>query len=476
MARSDSTFDASQGDFSRRSARWTHTARVRERSTLLCRAVAIAVCAFAVWVARVQGPYHFDDWVTPVGDPASQSLSAFVEHLGRTLRPLSKLSFALEATLGWADQPAMRRVVSVLVHGLTSGLVFLLAARLGAGLWAAAAASVLFALHPIHAEAVWALAGRGAALGLLFVIAALLAHWRGRRWLAAGLLLAACLCRETSVFGALALGALELARRTGDTKTLLRRLEPVASVVLVVIAFVLQNARYRELIDYSLHGRPQAHSVAGQIEAVPLGLSLHFRLGALSIDHGERLAHSFGAPGFWLGVVTLLGFVALAAWACLRRRALVAVGAALVLAALIPTQTFVAKLDPLTERPFAAALAGVALLVAAGARAWFRHARFRRATVGAFVALALVLGHATLERGELYASDVALFRDAAEKSLVNARPHYNLALALLAEGRAGEAATALERARKIDPFDSEMRALAAQLKAGLASPDLHEAR
>jgi hypothetical protein len=444
---------------------------VRERSALLWRAVAIAVLTFVVWVARVEGPYHFDDWVTPGSDPASQSLTAFAEHLGRTLRPLSKLSFALEAALGWGAEPATRRIVSVVIHAISSGLLFLLAARLGAGLWAAASAAVLFAANPIHAEVVWALAGRGAAMALMFLLAALLAQVRGRRWLAAGLFILACLCRETSVLGAVPLVAVELAHRRGDTKALLRRLEPIVTVVFLVIAFVLSNARYRELIDYSVHGRPLGHSVTGQIEAVPLGLSLYFRPGALSIDHGERLAHSFAAPGFWLGVALLLACAGLMLWGCLRRRALVAVGAALVLAALVPTQTFVAKLDPLTERPFAAALAGVVLLGAAGARAWFRHARFGRAAIGATAVLALVLVHATLRRGELYASDVDLWRDAASKSLTNARPHYNLALALLEAGRPPEAAAALGRARTIDPFDSEMRALAARLESSLASAD-----
>lgn len=436
---------------------------------MLWRAGLIALLAFGVWVARISGPYHFDDWVTPVSDPASQSLSAFGENIGRTLRPLSKLSFAIEGSLGWGDEPAARRAVSVLIHAITSGLVFLLAARLCAGIWPAAVAAALFAVNAIHAESVWALAGRGAALGLMFLVAALLAQLRRRRWLAAGLFLAACLCRETSVLGALPLAALELSRRDGTSW--LRRLEPVATIVLLVIAFVVQNARYRELIDYSSRGRPFAWSVAGQVEAIPYGLGLYVRPGALSIDHGERLAHSFAAPLFWVGVVALLSLGGLLVWACLRKRGLVAVGAALVLAALLPTQTLVAKLDPLTERPFAAALAGVVLLVAVVARRAFRHARVRRIALGVAALLGLLALDATLARGTLYASDVALWRDAAGKSVTNARPHYNLALALLEEGRTEEARMALQRAREIDPFDSEMRALAARLEAGVGSAE-----
>jgi hypothetical protein len=436
-------------------------------AALVRRGALIGLLAFSVWIARIQGPYHFDDWITPVGDPASQSLSAFFEHLTRTLRPLSKLSFALESTLGWRDEPAVRRGVSVLIHAFTSGLLFVLAARLGAGLWAASAAAVLFAVNAIHAESVWALAGRGAAMGLSLLVAATIAQLRGRRWLAAGLFLSACLCRETCITGALPLVAIELARRRGQVLT---RLEPVATVVLLVIAFVAQNARYRELIDYSARGRPFGWSVAGQVEALPYGLSLYVRPGALSIDHGEPLRHSFSAPGFWLGVAALAAFAALAIWAVWRRRPLVATGATLVLAALLPTQTLIPKLDPLTERPFAAAFAGVVLLFAAAVRALFRQ-KARRAALAIVTIASLLSIQSTLARGSLYASDVALWRDAAEKSVVNPRPHYNLALALREAGRREEARNALARAREIDPFDSEMRALAAQLEAELGSAE-----
>ena len=331
-------------------------------------------------------------------------------------------------------------------------------------------AAAVFVVHPIHAEMVWALAGRGAVMALALVLGALLAQLRGRRWLAAGLLFAACLCRETSVLGALPLVALELSRRSrGGARELFRRLEPCLTVVLLAIAFVLQNARYRTLIDYSTRGRPFAWSVAGQVEAIPHGLSLYFRPGALSIDHGVPLDHSFASTGFWLGLALLALPCAAMVRAVLQRRSATAVGAALVLAALLPTQSIVPKLDPLTERPFAAALAGVVLWAAALAGPTLRRVGVRRVVLGASAAAVFLLTHATHARGALYASDVLLWRDAAAKSRTNPRPHHNLALALLEAGDAPGAARAVGEARRIDPFDSELRALAARLDLGLAS-------
>lgn len=435
---------------------------------LRSRAALVFVLGVSVFLAGAAGPYHFDDWITPVSDPASQSLGAFAEHVHRTLRPLSKLGFALEGSLGLGDVPAARRLVSALFHGASSALLFVLCARLGAGLWASFVAATLFAVHPIHGEMVWALAGRGAVMALCFGLGALVAQLRGRRWLAALLLLSACLSRETAIASALPIAALELSRRR-ELGRLALRLEPSLTVVLLAVAFVVQNARYRQLIDYSARGRPFAWSVAGQVEAVPHGLSLYVRPGALSIDHGLPLAHSFASGAFWLGAALLLGFAAATVWAARAQKTALAVGAALVLAALLPTQSVIPKLDPLTERPFATAFAGAALMLSHGLHAVLRRPRARRAALGLAAAAALLFASATLRRGALIASDVALWRDAAQKSVSNPRPHYNLALALLEAGRADEAREAVARARRIDPFDSELRALALRLEPGLAS-------
>ncbi len=442
---------------------------MRERSALLWRAGFVAAAGFVVYVARTRGPYHFDDWVTPVSDPASQSLSAFGANVTRTLRPLSKLGFAIEASLGLGAEPALRRAVSAAFHAVSSGLLFLIAARMRAGLWAAGVGALLYAVHPIHAEMVWSLAGRGAVMATMFLLAAVLAQLRRRTWLAGGLLAAACLSRETAILGFLPLAALELARRRGDWGAVFRRLEPSLTVALLAVAFVVQNARYRQLMDYSAHGRPYAWSVAAQIAAIPRGLFLYVSPSSLSIDHGEAISHSLASGMFWFGIATYLLLLVAIHRGIVRRRTALAVGAAIVLAALLPTQSVIPKLDALTERPFASALAGVALL---GSVAWRRAAaavRWRRIWLGASACLVVFFVQATLARGKLYTSDITLWRDAADKSAVNPRPHYNLALALLEQGRVSEAAVCLRRARQIDPFDSEMRSLAAQLELGLSS-------
>ena len=72
-------------------------------------ALAVGLLTLAVWMCVLDGPYRFDDHLVPLGDPASQSLEALVDHLTFTLRPLTKLTYALEASVGLADSAPARR-------------------------------------------------------------------------------------------------------------------------------------------------------------------------------------------------------------------------------------------------------------------------------------------------------------------------------------------------------------------------------
>ncbi|MBM4371894.1 MAG: hypothetical protein FJ098_09585, partial [Deltaproteobacteria bacterium] len=93
-------------------------------------------------------------------------------------RPLATLSFALvdglvpEPELG----PAIQRGVNILLHGLVSWLVALLVIELLGGLGAAWATGALFALHPVHTEAVLGVVSRTELLAAAFVLLAVLNH------------------------------------------------------------------------------------------------------------------------------------------------------------------------------------------------------------------------------------------------------------------------------------------------------------
>jgi tetratricopeptide (TPR) repeat protein len=425
----------------------------------LRNALAVGLLTLTVWVCVLHGPYRFDDHLVPLGDPASQSLAALGDHLAVTLRPLTKLTYALEASLGLADNAPARRAVSVAIHAVAATLLALVLARItGEERWGLLA--LVWALHPIHAEALLAVSGRSAALSGALVLAALLAQLRARPLLAASLLLAAALARETAIAAALPLALAPVAADRAGAGSRRARPWPLLLATLAAALWLVSVPRYRELAEFSFLGRPWAESVAAQVAAIPQGLALYLRPDLLSADHGSPLPVTLASPGFWLGVGCLATASAMTVLAFRRRAIAVAVGLALWLAAIVPTQTLVPKLDPLTERPLGLALAGIVIAAVCPLAAASRAMRARTVlAVGS--ALVFMLAIATVARGRLYASDVALWADAARKSTANPRPHVNLGVALVAAGRPDAARDAFRAALRIDPLDIQAeRALA----------------
>lgn len=85
-------------------------------------------------------------------------------------RPLTELTFALDWAISGGD-PRFFHVVNTLLHGVTTGLVFLLA-RGGLGVLGAGAAALVFAVHPVHVEAVANVVGRAEVLAAALALAA----------------------------------------------------------------------------------------------------------------------------------------------------------------------------------------------------------------------------------------------------------------------------------------------------------------
>ena len=99
---------------------------------------------------------------------------------GGLYRPLTALSFTLEWRM-LPDTPWAFHGVNVLVHGAVSVLLFLLLLQLGS-VPGALAGGVLFAIHPLHTEAVANVVGRAELYAALFYLLACLLYWKGRSW------------------------------------------------------------------------------------------------------------------------------------------------------------------------------------------------------------------------------------------------------------------------------------------------------
>ena len=123
---------------------------------------------------RVHGLDHLQDALTePYWPGAPGRIGLF--------RPLTAATYALEWEL-WGDDPAPFHVTNVLLHALATVLVFgvllTLLGRRPPGVAAAVAGSAVFAVHPVHVEAVANVVGRAELLAATSVLAACLLYLR----------------------------------------------------------------------------------------------------------------------------------------------------------------------------------------------------------------------------------------------------------------------------------------------------------
>lgn len=130
------------------------------------------LAALIVYACTIAGTYIYDDVAIVRDDPRVQQPARWAElwtqpyfptaargaTVDQLYRPLVSTSFAVQQWLG-GDRPWAFHLVNVLLHMGVSAIVALLGARLG-GLAAGWVAGILFAVHPVHVEAVAGLVGR----------------------------------------------------------------------------------------------------------------------------------------------------------------------------------------------------------------------------------------------------------------------------------------------------------------------------
>lgn len=158
--------------------------------------------AVGLYLPTARHGFVHDDWAIVASNQAVHSLPAALRavddpywpppSLAGAWRPLTILSLAVDWTLS-RGAPAWLHLANALWHGLAAVLVLAVLAR-----WlpprAATAAALVFAVHPVHVEAVAGIVGRAELLPATAMLGAVLAarvrHWIGALSLAVGAMLA----------------------------------------------------------------------------------------------------------------------------------------------------------------------------------------------------------------------------------------------------------------------------------------------
>jgi tetratricopeptide (TPR) repeat protein len=446
-------------------------------------AAAAAAFVVAVWAygPALHGEFLFDDNGLSFTLPgATAPLSTWIHGV----RPVLQFSYWLNSQLS-GDDPFSYHVVNLLLHCMTSGLIFLIVRRLLA--WSgvekarqsllAGLAALLFLLHPVQTEAVAYLAGRSDGLSTLFAAAALTIFLYRKEtsatWIVVVEVLAffglALLSKEQTV----ALPALllltdfwwnpgfSLRGIFGNWRLYVVMALGAAGGVAyfwnlifgaTTAGFAMKDFRWYQY--FFTQCRALFVYIREFLFPVNLNADWDFPLSRTILDHGAIA-----------GLIALLALAA-AAWHFRRRFPLACYGFFTYLILIAPTSSILPIQDTVAERRLYFPMLGLLLIVVDLVS---RIKIDRRQLACASAVLLLAEAFATHARAAVWTDPLTLWQDAAQKSPNKFRVRFQLAFAYYARQDYATAIQKFADAAQVGPPRADLL-----LDWGLAYNSLHE--
>jgi protein O-mannosyl-transferase len=383
---------------------------------------------------------------------------------GGQYRPLAILSFAIDWAIS-GGSAVWFHMVNVVWHALAAGLITVLALELLQPL-GALSAGFLFAVHPVHVEAVANVVGRAEPIAAAGVLAALLLH-RRRSWLAVPAFAIAVLVKEHAlIFPVLAVVHDWLVPDRSRT----RRPLPLYAGYAVVIA------AWAGIVTTIFHDRPfnvPAKTFAGITTAdrlttiltvVPEYARLLVAPWQLSADYEPQvipLAHGLNVAG--VAGLLVLGAPIVAIAAAWRRAPVAAFALVWIAIALAPvSNVFIVTGVTLAERTLYLASIGICLLAGSA----FDGVWSRRPPVAIVVTLIVAAGFAfrTWTRTPAWHDDRTYVLTLLGTHPESYRAHFVAGRVLAGAGRLDDASGELAAARALFARDPALVQQSAELE------------
>ena len=428
-------------------------------------ASAIAVTAFIVYAHTISFEFVFDDIENILNNPAiihfqpSQLLQTFTE----PWRAVIQLSYGFTYYI-FGFNPAAFHLFNVLIHVINSVLVFGIA-RLLAKRWISpdkavffsVAAGMIFAVHPLHSEAVAYVWGRSSSLCALFYFGSLLliligfsrVGWKRILWFGCALIVALLAWKTKEEAVTLPLVAAGMVALIGAWRT---------SVGIAIAPFLLIAAQLRSLIQLRpVVAENQVLVSAGlepALDSLPYFLTsmkgaVFYYLKMYIFPEGQSADAYLKPVSGILDPALLFALTVLAALVVLgfilRKDRLFLFGLLALLISPLTSYAIMPLADVVAEHRIYISGLGFSILAA-----WIlaRLPRYRQAVLAGIV---VILGFATLLRAEVWADSLTLWKDAAMKYPELARPHLNLGVAYQTAGADDLAMTEYKHALSVKP-------------------------
>jgi protein O-mannosyl-transferase len=373
-------------------------------------------------------------------------------------RPITFASLALNWRLGGARRPFVFHLFNLLLHAGVAWLLFLLLeALLGASPHATAVAFVaalIFAVHPLHTEAVASIPGRAELLAAGFLFAAWILHLNDQQIPAVLCFVLALLSKESAVVFLPLLLVGDYAR--GKWKPLLRYTAFAAITLLYLgILWKVQGGRFGQItisqLDNPLAVIPGRWRILNAFRVQWKYAALHFYPAKLSCDY------SFNSIPIYLdwrhtlpATLAVLGAVGAWIWAVYKGQSGLILAGGIYLAGfavtaniLMPTGTIMG------ERLAYLPSAGFCLLVGL---AWNGlRSRQRIVALAALTTVVAAFGMRSMVRNKDWVDNLNLYSAGVRVSPGSAKMHGNLGGEYAAEGDWDRAAGEYETALRINP-------------------------
>jgi protein O-mannosyl-transferase len=419
----------------------------------------LLAAALLVYINALPNGFTFDDGFYILDSQAVKtfSISGFFQPtpVNNIFRPLTFSTFAVNWLFGGAHAFGYH-LVNLLLHAAVTLLLYLVLRTLleavSGSETIAFAAALLFAVHPIHTEAVTSIVGRAELLAAGFLLAAWLLHLRDQPAWALVCFVLALLSKESAVVFLPLVLAGDYARQKLKA---LSRYGWIAgfSGLYIALLWKVQGGRFEKgpytFLDNPLANLPARLRTLNALRIACKYIVLQIYPATLSYDYSynaillyANLRHTL--PYAILATVVLLVW----AWAAWTKRTAWMLAGAIYLAAFAATANILVSTGTIMgERLAYLPSAGFCLLVAL---VWFELDK-RKPAVG-WVLLAVIvaaLGVRTLVRNPDWKDNFTLFSKDLLAVPGSARAHKNLGDEYLHRGQADEAVKQYQTAVRI---------------------------
>ena len=447
------------------------------RERLVQSWIALVVCglALAVYSRSLFCGFIRDDIPQIVHNPQVQSWQYLPQILTLQLwnhipgfqahfyRPLFSLWMLVVDTFGGLS-PWFWHLSSVLLHVACTYLVYLLSKRLIGSEVGAGVTAALFAVHPIHVEAVsWVSASNEILFSILTlgaVLVLLSPDDYGGRWpivLSSLLYSAGLFAKETGAALIILLIALAWMRLSDLKSNWIKRLELAGG------PFVAGTVTYLIIRGWVLHGMGVEQGERGWREVIfssPSMMLFYLQklIAPLALSGAYvNPIHSSPTLAFWLPMATILLLVVLLAWLAFRVDSIFAVSAALILLPLLPALALIRVYpggDIVHDRYLYLPSVGLCLLVGWMAARLLDAPRNSR-TIGASVLAVLVVTFSvlTFAQQRFYDNDIVYSQQEIDVNPSNAFPYAMLGNVYMDEGKTDLGLKNYRIASQLDPND-----------------------